>query len=80
TFTLERKTYMDNRLAMFAAISFDKNSAKRSSEELLCGDNISQALASILPLGLQYPTSLTAEDGAITDEGVRANPRTEFVS
>ena len=53
TFTLDRNTYIDNRLAMVAAMSFEINSANRSSEEESLGANISQALASNLPFGLQ---------------------------
>jgi hypothetical protein len=81
TFTLERNTYIDKRLAVLAAISLEIKRANRSSEEESLGANVSQALASNLPFGLQYPTNLT-EDGvrAISGEMVLFRPKTELVS
>jgi uncharacterized protein YdiU (UPF0061 family) len=48
-----RKTYMDSRFAVLAAISLEINSAKRSSADCSVDTRASQALASNLPLGLQ---------------------------
>ena len=81
TVTLERKTNIERRLAKAVAISLDINSANRSSEVSLTGNRPSHALAIKRPLGLQYPTNLTAPlPLAISGERVRFSPKTELLS